>query len=158
MMPTTKGQRVFFTALNAVLMTYGMSLFNAVLNHGGILRWEDFGLAGIAFLKGAPVSFLLQVLFLQNIAARMTAQYPTENQLVYYAMRTGITVLLVCPVLSLYNNALNVGLNPQLILVWFSRLVVNFPFAFFLQLFFVGPLSRTVLKAVCRPEEKAAVA
>lgn len=55
----------------------------------------------------------------------------------------------MCPMMSfvavvLFKNAF----GPQLIAVWIQTTIINFPMAFFWQLFAAGPLVRTIFRKI----------
>lgn len=71
------------------------------------------------------------------------------------------TVGLMCPAMSFLASLLYypyyAGFHVVTLLANFLKLVcVNFPFAFFSQLFFIQPLVRTLFKLLCRRGERAA--
>ena len=46
----------------------------------------------------------------------------------------------MCPSMSFIATILYDGINAQFISNWFQKIVFNFPFAFFIQMFLVGPV------------------
>jgi hypothetical protein len=138
-------------------MAYTMSLFNKVLSAGSFTA-DSFRQAGIAWFQRAPLAFILQFFFVQKFAGKMCAKYPTDNKMVYYVIRTGFSVLIMCPIMSLYSNIIYVGLSPDLIFNWLPKMVLNWPFAFFVQIFLLGPWNRFLFRAIFERQAKAAVA
>jgi hypothetical protein len=154
--PQGTGQRVVFTLIGVFFMATTMSLYNKALQNGS-LTWEVFGQVPMAFLLRAPVAFVLQVFVVQKFAGKMTAKYQTHNRVEYYAIRAGFTVLIMCPAMSLYSNLIYVGVTWDVIPIWLTRMVLNWMFAFCVQLFIFGPATRAVFCAVTRQARLAPV-
>lgn len=61
----------------------------------------------------------------------------------------------LCPTLNLYANFLLVldgtlTSFPAFLNNWLPKMVMNWPFAYFVQLFFAGPLNRAIFLALMR--------
>jgi hypothetical protein len=140
-MPKTTVQRLIFTIIGVFFMVIVMALYNKSIV-AGAFTWSIFSQLPLAFCQRAPLAFILQFFIVQNFAGKMSAKYPTDNKLLYNAIRTGFTVLIMCPVMSLYSNILYGGLSIDLILLWITKMVQNWAFAFFVQIFLLGPWNR----------------
>ena len=57
---------------------------------------------------------------------------------------SSITVCLMCPTMSLAATLLFKNAGSQIIAVWLQTTVLNFPMAFFWQIFFAGPVVRRI--------------
>lgn len=159
-MPKTTFQRVVFTLLGVLFMATTMAAYNKYLVYGEFST-ELWLQVGIAFCQKAPLAFLLQFFLVQKFAAKQAAKYPTENKLVYYAIRTGFSVLLMCPVMSLYSNLIlmfqfhwSLG---QMIANWIPKMMVNWVFAYFVQIFLLGPWNRFLFRSLFREKKGQAV-
>lgn len=90
---------------------------------------------------------------------KQCAKYPTENKLVYYAIRAGFTVLVMCPIMSLYSNVILMfqfhWTFGQLLSNWIPKMVVNWIFAYFVQILLLGPINRTVFGLLFPPKQTA---
>jgi hypothetical protein len=150
-MPKTAVQRFIFTIMGVFFMVIVMALFNKAIV-AGAFTWSIFGQLPLAFCQRAPLAFVLQYFVVQKFAGKMTAKYPTDNRLLYNAIRTGFTVLIMCPVMSLYSNILYAGFNINLIPLWITKMVQNWIFAFFVQIFLLGPLNRFLFGLIFKPE------
>ncbi|MDR1189547.1 MAG: DUF2798 domain-containing protein [Bifidobacteriaceae bacterium] len=135
-----------FTLIGVGSMVTVMATYNKALEHG--LTWDVFGELPLAFALRAPLAFALQFFVVQKFAGRMTSRYQSANSLEYYAIRTGFTVLLMCPIMSFYSVALYVGFTADFVLIWLTRIVLNWMFAFCVQIFLVGPLVRKLFRLV----------
>ncbi|WP_278286233.1 DUF2798 domain-containing protein [Clostridium perfringens] len=54
----------------------------------------------------------------------------------------------MCPMMSFVSALLFKGFNSELIANWLQNIVINFPFAFFTQLFLIQPFVRFVFRNV----------
>ena len=50
------------------------------------------------------------------------------------------TIILMCPMMSFVATILYSGITSEFIAQWMEKIVFNFPFAFFSQLFFIQPV------------------
>lgn len=150
-MPKTAVQRLIFTIIGVFFMVIVMVLFNKSIV-AGAFTWSIFKQLPLAFCQRAPLAFVLQFFVVQKFAGKMSAKYPTDNELLYNAIRTGFTVLIMCPVMSLYSNILYAGLNINLIPLWITKMIQNWVFAFFVQIFLVGPLNRSLFGLIFKAE------
>ena len=66
---------------------------------------------------------------------------------------SSITVCLMCPSMSLIATLLFKNAGSQLVAVWLQTTAMNFPMAFFWQIFFAGPLVRAVFGLFFREKE-----
>ncbi len=154
-MPKTTFQRVVFTCLGVLLMATTMATYNKYLVYGEF-SLELFRQVGIAFLQKAPVAFLLQFFVVQKFAGKQAAKYPTDNKILYQCIRTGFTVLLMCPIMCLYSNIINM-INfgwtfGQLMEAWISKMPVNWVFAFGVQIWILGPVNRFLFRTIFKKQ------
>lgn len=152
-MPKTTFQRVVFTFFGVLLMATTMATYNKYLVYGEFSP-ELFYQVSIAFLQKAPVAFLLQFFVVQKFAGKQAAKYPTDNKILYQCIRTGFTVLLMCPIMCLYSNVINMisfGWSfAQLLEAWITKMPVNWVFAFCVQIWILGPVNRFLFRCVFR--------
>jgi len=144
-MPKTTFQRVVFTFFGVLLMATTMATYNKYLVYGQF-SLELFRQVGIAFCQKAPLAFILQFFMVQKFAGKQAAKYPTDNKILYQCIRTGFTVLLMCPIMCLYSNIINM-INfgwtfGQLMEAWISKMPVHWVFAFGVQIWLLGPINR----------------
>jgi hypothetical protein len=137
-MPKTTAQRLIFTGMGVFFMVIVMVLYNKSIVSGAF-TWSAFEQLPLSFCQRAPLAFVLQFFMVQKFAGKMSEKYPTDNKLLYNAIRTGFTILIMCPVMSLYSNILYGGLSINLIPLWITKMAQNWAFAFFVQIFLLGP-------------------
>ena len=106
-MPKTKLQNVIFTIIMAVIMVYGMIVYNVALNTGGVTN-QTFLLALHELPIMAPIAFLLEFFVVEKLATRLAFSFmrPTDRpQFITYAISTMI-VCIMCPTMSLIATLL----------------------------------------------------
>lgn len=124
-----------------------MSLFNKALEYGG-LTWNMFSQLPMSFLLRAPVAFILQFFIVQKFAGIRTSRYQVENPIEYYAIRVGFTVMVMCPTMSFWSNIIYAGFTKDFVFIWLTKMVLNWGFAFGVQIFLLGPLSRLIFRKI----------
>lgn len=153
--PKTTKQRIVFTALGVLLMATTMATYNKYLVYGAF-SVELFRQVGIAFLQKAPLAFLLQFFFVQKFAGKNAAKYPTDNKILYYCIRTGFTVLVMCPIMCFYSNIINMiqfhWTIGKFLEAWITKMPVNWVFAFGVQIWFLGPINRFLFAQIFAKE------
>lgn len=154
-MPKTTFQRVVFTSLGVLLMATTMATYNKYLVYGEF-SIEFFKQVAIAFCQKAPLAWLLQFFVVQKFAGKQAAKYPTDNKILYQCIRTGFTVLLMCPIMCLYSNIINMFVFDwtvaQLLEAWITKMPVNWLFAFGVQIWFLGPVNRFLFRGIFRKQ------
>ena len=153
--PKTVPQRIVFTALGVLLMATTMATYNKYLVYGEF-SVNLFRQVGIAFLQKAPVAFLLQFFVVQKFAGKQAAKYPTDNKILYQCIRTGFTVLVMCPIMCLYSNIINMVQFHwtvwELLEAWISKMPINWIFAFGVQIWVLGPVNRFLFSKIFAKE------
>ena len=148
-MPKTKLQNVVFTILMAVIMVYGMIVYNVALNTGGVTN-ETFLLALHELPIMAPIAFVLEFFVMEKLATRLAFMFmrPTDRpQFITYAISTMI-VCIMCPTMSLIATLL---FKEPSFGVWVHTFGCNLPMALLWQLLYCGPLTRFIFRALfCR--------
>lgn len=156
-MPKTTRESVFFTAITAWLMVYGMTLFNLVLASGRFTN-ASFGLA-------------LREMWLEYILIALCAYFissPLAQKLAFRVVQPGDRPILIILCIQLFTVVCQVALA-SILGVWHSfgftvqflpdylfTYCRNFAFALPLQLLVAGPLARAVFRAVFRRGEAGA--
>jgi hypothetical protein len=151
-MPKTKFQDVIYTAIMAIIMVYGMIVYNVALNTGGV--------SGVTFLLAlhelpimAPIAFILEFFLVGKIAQKLafTVMRPTDRpQFITYAISICICCIM-CPVMSLIATVL---FKTPSFGTWVQTWAMNFPMAILYQLFYCGPLVRLIFRAIFREKKE----
>ena len=154
-MPKTTFQRVVYTCIGVLLMATTMATYNKYLVYGEF-SVELFRQVAIAFCQKAPVAFVLQFFVIQKFAGKQAAKYPTDNKILYQCIRTGFTVLLMCPIMCFYSNIINM-INfhwtiGQFLEAWISKMPVNWIFAFCVQVWLLKPLNGMLFRLIFKKQ------
>ncbi len=151
-MPKTKFQNIVFTAIMAVIMVYGMIVYNVALNTGGVTD-KTFLMAFHELPIMAPIAFVLEFFVVEKLATKLTFTFmkPTDRpQFITYAISTMI-VCIMCPTMSLIATLL---FKEPSFGTWVQTFGLNMPMALIWQLLFCGPLVRLIFRTLFRRQLK----
>ena len=154
-MPKTKFQEVVFTILMVFVMVYAMICYNIALNIGGMSN-EVFLSAFHELVIMGPAAFVLDFFIVGNLAKKKAFQIVRVGQDNPFHLVLAISVVSViwmCPLMSLVATLLFKNAGSQIIAVWLETTVLNFPMAFCWQLFFAGPFVRFLFRNIFRGKE-----
>lgn len=152
-MPKTRFQNVVFTIIMAVIMVYGMIVYNVALNTGGVTN-QTFLMALHEMPIMVPIAFVLEFFIVEKLATKLafTVVRPTDRpQIITYAISTMI-VCIMCPPMSLIATLL---FKQPSFGTWIQTFGCNMPMALIWQLLFCGPLSRLIFRTLFRKQLKA---
>jgi hypothetical protein len=154
-MPKNKFQDVVLTAIMAIIMVYGMIVYNVALNTGGV--------SGSTFLAAlhelpimAPIAFILEFFIVGKLARKLafTVVRPTDRpQFITYAISICICCIM-CPVMSLIATIL--FKEDKSFGTWVQTWGMNFPMAILYQMFYCGPLVRLIFRTIFREKKEEA--
>jgi hypothetical protein len=151
-MPKNKFQDVVFTAIMAIIMVYGMIVYNVALNTG-----EVTGTTFVAALHElwfmAPIAFILEFFIVGKLARALafSVVQPTDRpQLITYAISICICCIM-CPTMSLIATLL---FKEASFGMWIKTWAMNFPMAILYQMFYCGPLVRLIFRLIFRNNNK----
>ncbi len=154
-MPKTKLQEVVFTILMVFVMVYAMICYNIALNMGGM--------SNIVFLNAfhelvimGPIAFILDFFFIWKSFKKLAFRIVTpgvDKPIMLILAISSITVCLMCPTMSFFATLLFKSAGKEFIAVWFQTTALNFPMAFFWQIFFAGPLVRAIFGMIFKEKE-----
>ena len=152
-MPKTRFQNVIFTIIMAVIMVYGMIVYNVALNTGGVTN-QTFLMALHEMPIMVPIAFVLEFFIVEKLATKLafTVVRPTDRpQIITYAISTMI-VCIMCPTMSLIATLL---FKQPSFGTWIHTFGCNMPMALIWQLLFCGSLSRLIFRTLFRKQLKA---
>lgn len=153
-MPKTIFQKVIFTIIMALIMVYGMIVYNVALNTGGVTN-QTFLLALHELPIMAPIAFVLEFFVVERLATRLAFSFmrPTDRpQFITYAISTMI-VCIMCPTMSLIATLL---FKEPSFGTWVQTFGFNMPMALIWQLLYCGPLARLIFRTLFRRQLAAA--
>lgn len=147
-MPQTKFQNVVYTVIMAVIMVYGMIVYNVALNTGGVTN-ATFVMALHEMPIMVPIAIVLEFFVVEKLATKLafTVVRPTDRpQVITYAISTMI-VCIMCPTMSLIATLL---FKEPSFGTWVQTWGCNMPMALIWQLLFAGPLTRLIFRSIFR--------
>ena len=159
-MPKTKVQEIIFAVLMCIFMVLAMELYNIALHAGGMSNacWLP-ALLEMRFML--PICFVMSFFFMDPLAQKLAFSQVTpgvDNPILVILVRSGITVALMCPTMSLWATILFTGFTPEFFSVWLQTMAFNFPMALCWQIFFCGPLVRKLFRTLFRAQLQAEAA
>lgn len=160
-MPKNKFQDVIFTIIMVFVMVYAMICYNIVLNTGD-MTYSVFLSAFHELIIMAPIAFILDFFFVGKIAKKKAFKLVNpekENPFHLVLAISAVSVMWMCPLMSLAATILFKDAGINLLPVWLKTIALNFPMAFFWQICYAGPFVRFVFKRLFRntePESKPA--
>lgn len=149
-MPKTKFQEVVFTIMMVFVMVYAMICYNISLNIGGMANHVFLDAFHELVIMG-PIAFILDFFLYGSLSKKMAFRIvnPAEDKPIMIILAiSSITVCLMCPSMSLAATLLFKNAGTEFIAVWLQTTALNFPMAFFWQIFFAGPLVRKIFGAI----------
>lgn len=103
----------------------------------------------LAAIKIVPIEFFFAILleiFIVGPLVEKTAfklvNPKKDHPVIITTIIICYTVAYMCPMMSFISTLLFNGLNTEFIAKWLQNIVLNLPFAFFTQIFFVQPFVR----------------
>ena len=155
-MPKNTFQEVIFTILMVFVMVYAMICYNISLNIGGMTN-EVFLSAFHELIIMGPIAFILDFFIVGKLAkakAFKIVDVKKDNPFHLVLAISFVSVILMCPLMSLAATILFKNAGSQIIAVWLQTTVLNFPIALCWQIFFAGPLVRFIFGLIFREEKQ----
>lgn len=152
-MPRTTFQKYVFMTLTVLLSVTAFTIYNVAIAMGSMSN-RVFLPALREIPLEAPIAFLLEATLFHRMAQHMAFRYanPREDRPVVVVLAiTACTICLMCPAMSLVATAIHTGVDAELPARWLQRVAWNFPFAFFTQIFLIGPTVRVICRSLFRP-------
>ena len=158
-MPKNKFQEVIFTIIMVFVMVYAMICYNIVLNTGTMTN-ETFLLAFHELVCMGPIAFILDFFIIGALAKKVAfgiVDVRRDNPFHLVLAISAVSVAFMCPCMSFAATVL-IKHAPvsQIIPTWLQTTAMNFPMAFFWQIFYAGPFVRFVFGKLFPEKEKAA--
>lgn len=142
-MPKNKFQEVIFTIIMVFVMVYAMICYNIVLNTGTMTN-ETFLLAFHELTFMGPIAFGI-------------VDMRRDNPFHLVLAISAVSVAFMCPCMSFAATVLiKHAPASQIIPTWLQTTAMNFPMAFFWQIFYAGPFVRFIFGKLFPEKEKAA--
>jgi hypothetical protein len=145
-MPKNKFQDVVYTAIMAIIMVYGMIVYNVALNTGGVSGFTFLAALNELWIM-APIAFILEFFIVGKIAKKLafSVVQPTDRpQFITYAISICICCIM-CPTMSLIATFL---FKEPSFGTWVQTWAMNFPMAICYQMFYCGPFVRLIFRTI----------
>ena len=145
-MPKSLLQEIVFTVLMVLVMVYAMICYNIALNIGGMTN-EVFLMALEELLIMAPIAFVLDLCLVGFLAKKITLSIfsPQRDNTFFIVLGiSSVSVLFMCPLMSLIATLLFNDAGSQLVAVWFQTTALSW------QLFVAGPVVRKLFALLLR--------
>lgn len=150
-MPQTKFQDVIFTLIMVLFMVYAMVTYNVYLNTG-----EMSAKLFIMGFKEIPIMMVIAFIAEFFVIGKLTKYFTfktldvKKSQTIFITlMISSLTVCFMCPLMSLIATLLFADYSWDIFLVlWVKTVILNFPMAFFYQIFFAGPIVRKIFRTI----------
>lgn len=132
------------------VMVYAMICYNISLNIDGMANHVFLDAFHELVIMG-PVAFILDFFLYGSLSKKLAFRIvnPAEDKPIMIILAiSSITVCLMCPSMSLVATLLFKNPGKEVIAIWLQTTALNFPMAFFWQIFFAGPLVRKIFGAI----------
>ena len=132
------------------VMVYAMICYNISLNIGGMANHVFLDAFHELVIMG-PVAFILDFFLYGSLSKKLAFRIvnPAEDKPIMIILAiSSITVCLMCPSMSLVATLLFKNPGKEVIAIWLQTTALNFPMAFFWQIFFAGPLVRKIFGGI----------
>ena len=151
-MPQTKLQNVVYTIIMAVVMVYGMIVYNVALNTGGVTN-ATFVMALHEMPIMVPVAFVLEFFVVEHLAKFLAFRMvkPTDRPTVIILAISTMIVCIMCPTMSLIATLL---FKQPSFGTWVHTFGCNLPMALLWQLLYCGPFVRLIFRTLFRRQLK----
>ena len=147
-MPKNKFEDVVFTIIMALIMVYGMVVYNVALNMHGLTN-ETFLIALHELPIMVPIAFVLEFFIVGKLAKAMTFRFMTpDDKPMFITIFISLCIcMIMCPVMSLIATFL---FKEPSFATWVSTWAFNFPMAILYQMFYCGPFVRFIFNCIFR--------
>jgi len=162
-MPKTKAQGIIFGILMSITMAYGMEVYNVAVKEGFSLLPGGFSsMTNQVFLDALIEAsymwvfvFIFSNLWGNRIGCLLAGRIirPDDNPFFDILIRSGCTVLIMCPTMSavasvLFSIVMGGGSPAEFPAIWVGTVLKNFPMALLWNLFAAGPLTRLIFRSI----------
>lgn len=154
-MPKTKGENIFFTAITAWMMVYGMTLYNIVLREE-VFENKTFFIT----LKSMWIEYIIIFLCAYFIASHVAKYFafrvvqPGDRPIFIILTIQIFTVVVQVMLASILGTYKGYGFTTEFIPNYITTYCKNFILALPLQLLIVGPLARLIFRLIFLPRRK----
>lgn len=155
-MPKTKFERIIFAFLSVVITVTLFVFYNISLERGGMSNSVFKDSLNVFFIEFV-FAFFLQIFIAGPLSMKIAFRMVNPKEDKPFIVKNAIicsTIILMCPMMSFVATILYNGITSEFIAQWMEKIVFNFPFAFFSQLFFIQPVVRFLFRTIFRSSTK----
>lgn len=158
-MPRTKFQKLVFSVMSILLSVVLFVTYNIAIENKGMsnMVFVEISEAGLLIIKECVCAFLVYTFIAGPLSLKLAFRMINPSEEKPYIVKIVIisfTVLIMCPIMSFLSLLINKGVSVELIAQWMEKIVFNFPFAFFTQIFFVQPIVRALFRKIFSKQVK----
>ena len=150
-MPETKFQDFIYTLIMAFVMVYVMICYNISIHTGGLSNFvflEAFKELPFMFIIAIILEFFLIGKIAHKLVFKVLNPQNTPNIIISYAISI-VIVSFMCPIMSFIATIfINKPSLNTFIVSWLQSMVLSFPMAICLQLFYAGPFVRFIFRLI----------
>ena len=149
-MPKNKFQSVIFTLMMVFCMVFCMTVYTVALGAGG-LTYSVFLTAIKEMWIEYVIVFVLIFFLISPTAVKLGHRFvnqKTDSPLLVIVSIQCFTVMMIVPAITLIVTFIHNGFTAAWFTQWITTAAKCFPAALFLQVFYIGPLVRTVFRAI----------
>ena len=149
-MPKNKFQSVIFTLMMVFCMVFCMTVYTVALGAGG-LTYSVFLIAIKEMWIEYVIVFVLIFFLISPAAVKLGHRFvdqKTDSPLLVIVSIQCFTVMMIVPAITLIVTFIHNGFTAAWFTQWITTAAKCFPAALFLQLFYIGPLVRTIFRAI----------
>ena len=101
-----------------------------------------------------PIAFLLEFFLVEKLVMYFSFRIvnPSDKPILVILTISTITVILMCPLMSMIATLLFKNPGSELVALWLETTVLNFPMALFFQIVVAGPLVRTIFRGIFKKQ------
>jgi hypothetical protein len=135
--------------LTVLLSVTAFVVYNVAISMGSMSNRVFFVAMNEIPLEFA-IAFLLESLLAFRLSEKLAFKVvkpETDRAVVVILAITCATICIMCPSMSLAATILYDGFTPEFLSNWLRKIVYNFPFAFFSQIFLIGPVVSSDLQS-----------
>ncbi|WP_080065120.1 DUF2798 domain-containing protein [Ruminiclostridium hungatei] len=153
-MPTTNFQKLVYTLMTVTITVHLFVFYNLAIEMGGMSNLV-FAASRKVIAIEFVFAFLLQFFIAGPLSLKIAFSIVNPREDKPYVVTTASicsTVILMCPMMSFVATILYNGITWEFLAQWMQKMVFNFPFAFFSQLFFIQPFVRYAFGAIFKKQ------
>lgn len=154
-MPKTKFQDFIFTVIMVIVMVYVMICYNIAISNGELTNsvfleaFKELPIMGV-------IAFILEFFIIGKVTKGITFKLINPEKvppILITVMISSLIVAFMCPIMSFMATVIfNYTNLESLISTWLQITILNFPMAFFWQIFYAGPLVRFIFRKLFKKQ------